>query len=146
MLSAKNIGSEEYPLKVMHHKVLLGLSRNFPVKFNSDYPVWLTNQSIPRRQLTVHWRTTMLKLHRDSSFTPPESQNCLVGNATTWSWGDILLIKTSMHSQCVTNIEVSQAFSKLVKCWSTKIWPTFSQMTNLWPTHSSWPWPWLCFD
>ncbi len=37
---------------------------------------------IPRRQLTVHWQTTMVKFHRDSSFTPPESQNCLVGNSS----------------------------------------------------------------
>ncbi len=35
---------------------------------------------VPSRQLTVHWQPTMLKLHRDSSFTPPESQNCHVGS------------------------------------------------------------------
>ncbi len=34
------------------------------------------------RQLTVHWQPTMIKLHRDSSFTPPESQNCHVGYLT----------------------------------------------------------------
>ncbi len=35
--------------------------------------------TLPSRQLTVHWQPTMLKLHKDSSFTPPESQNCHVG-------------------------------------------------------------------
>ncbi len=43
---------------------------------------------------------------------------------TTW--------QTWVHSQCVTNIKHSQQSSilKLVKCWSTKIWPTFSKFAN----------------
>ena len=40
-------------------------------------------ENLPSRQLTVHWQPTMLKLHKNSSFTPPESQNCLVGR----EWG-----------------------------------------------------------
>ncbi len=51
------------------------------VSINSLKPTLLSisSLSLPSRQLTVHWQPTMLKLHRDSSFTPPGSQNCPVG-------------------------------------------------------------------
>ncbi len=39
----------------------------------------MKNNFSDSRQLTVHWQPTMLKLHRNSGFTPPESQNCHVG-------------------------------------------------------------------
>ncbi len=40
----------------------------------------------PSRHLTVHWQPTMLKLHRDSSFTPAESQNCHVRRTLLSLW------------------------------------------------------------
>ncbi len=39
-------------------------------------------QTDPSRQLTVHWQPTMLKIHKESDFHLPQSQNCLLGYFT----------------------------------------------------------------
>ncbi len=40
---------------------------------------------LPSRQLTAHRQPTMLKLHKESDFHLPQSQNCLLGSVTVWS-------------------------------------------------------------
>ena len=83
---------------------------------------------LPRRQLTVHWQTTMLQLHRDSSFTPPESQNCQVGTCMLLSnpvngdcpcWFNVFFISSTFHS-----ISSSTLFTLTMNCM-TFSWKSF---------------------
>ncbi len=48
---------------------------------NIETAITLSNwyETIPSRQLTVHWQPKMVKFHSNSDFHLPQSQNCLLG-------------------------------------------------------------------
>ncbi len=65
-----------------YHIIAQALGKLFTIKPNDPHFPWTFERyttCLTSRQLTVHWQPTMLKLHKDSSFTPPESQNCHLG-------------------------------------------------------------------